>query len=88
MHSGDEKSFGTKACPPLLFSINSQEYVPLPIKLSLPLVPVIVSIIVYPLKLSMLDTNIDKLSIVSLNEDLEVTVITYGDFISQIYNYL
>ena len=56
-------------------------------KLSLPLVPVIGSNIVYPLKLSILDTKIDKLSRVVLILALENIVIAYGDFIVQIYDF-
>ncbi len=87
MHSGVEKSFAINDCLPLLFSINSHEYTPLPMRLSLPLVPVIGSNIVYPLKLSILETKMDKLSRVVLMLALENIVIAYGDFMVQIYDF-
>jgi len=87
MHSGVEKSFAIKACLPLLSSINSHEYTPLLMRLSLPLVPVIGSNIVNPLKLSILETKMDKLSRVVLILALENIVIAYGDFMVQIYDF-
>jgi large-conductance mechanosensitive channel len=56
-------------------------------RLSLPLVPVIGSNIVNPLKLSILETKMDKLSRVVLMLALENIVIAYGDFMVQIYDF-